>query len=333
MPVCRRTGKLLGLSVVFAEQRVAVGELKPVCVILNPASGGGAGARRRPEIERELSRRGVRFDLFETRGPGAGLQIARDCAKRGVSTIVAAGGDGTAHEVANGILQARTGGCALGLLPIGTGNDFVKVVPGTADRAAAYDTIARGKAALYDVGRARWGESEEYFINGMGTGIDVEVVRQLRHLPHLPGSLKYLLALLRALVRFQPPTIRVRIDDEQLERQIMIVAVGNGVCQGGGFYLAPDASPSDGVLDICLVERLSLAGIARVIPKVMRGTQRGDPKVFMRTTRAVRIEALDGRALFFHLDGELHEPDGLQLLEVEVLPGALPVLTGEGKRE
>jgi diacylglycerol kinase (ATP) len=307
-----------------------MGELKPVCVILNPVSGGGAGARHRAEIENELTRRGVRYDLFETRGPGAATQIARDCAKRGAETVVAAGGDGTAHEVANGILQAAPhGSCALGLLPVGTGNDFVKVVPGTRDRALAYDTIVRGSSKRYDVGRVRWGDQEEYFINGMGTGIDVEVVRQLRHLPALPGPLKYLLALVRALIRYQPVAVRARFDDQQLEREIMIVAVGNGVCQGGGFYLAPEASPSDGILDVCLVERTSLSGTMRVIPKVLRGTQRGDPKVFMRTARRVRFEAMDGRPLFFHLDGELREPEGLRVLDVEVLPGALPVLTGE----
>ena len=305
-------------------------QAKPVCVVLNPSSGGGAGARYRGEIERELSARGIKFDLVETPGPGTGVSLARERARRGARTIIAAGGDGTVHEVVNGIMQAAPdGSCTLGLLPLGTGNDFVKVVPGTRERQNAYDTIAAGRVEKYDVGRASWDDTAEYFINGMGTGIDVEVVRQLKRVPQLPGPVKYLLALLRALARFRPITLRTQLDEQALEQQMMIIAVGNGCCQGGGFYLAPDASPRDGALDVCVIDRLSPLGIMRVIPKVMRGTQRNDPAVFMRTARAVRFEAGDGRPLFFHLDGELREPAGLRSLAVEVLPGALPVLTGE----
>lgn len=305
-------------------------QAKPVCVVLNPASGGGAGARYRREIEHELNARGVQFDLVETPGPGTGVSLARERARRGAHVVVAAGGDGTVHDVVNGIMQAApAGSCALGLVPVGTGNDFVKVVPGTRHRQAAYDTIARGHSERYDLGRVRWNGSEEYFINGMGTGIDVEVVRQLTQIPQLPGPLKYLLALLRALLRFRPVALRAQLDDQRLEQRVMIIAVGNGTCQGGGFYLAPDASPQDGVLDACVVDQLSLGGILRVLPRIMRGTQRGHPAVLMRTARTVRFEAADDRPLFFHLDGELREPSGLRTLEVDVLPGVLPVLTGE----
>ncbi|MGH7461184.1 MAG: diacylglycerol/lipid kinase family protein [Longimicrobiales bacterium] len=305
-------------------------QAKPVCVVLNPVSGGGAGARCRPEIEQELSARGVKFELVETPASGTAVSLARERARRGAQVIVAAGGDGTVHDVVNGIMQAAPdGSCALGLIPVGTGNDFVKVVPGTRQRRLAYDTIARGHTERYDVGRVRWDNSEEYFINGMGTGIDVEVVRQLKRVPQLPGPLKYLLALLRALVRFRPVALRARLDEHQLEQRIMIIALGNGTCQGGGFYLAPDASPQDGLFDACVVDRLSPRGILQVLPRIMRGTQRGHPAVLMRTTRTARFEATDGRPLFFHLDGELREPAGLRALDIDVLPAALPVLTGE----
>jgi YegS/Rv2252/BmrU family lipid kinase len=305
-------------------------QVKPVCVVLNPTAGGGAGARHREEIERELTARGIKFELVETPGPGTAVSLARERARRGARVVIAAGGDGTIHDVANGILQAAPdGSCTLGLVPIGTGNDFVKVVPGTRSRPAAYDTIALNRIERYDVGRVRWQDTEEFFINGMGTGIDVEVVRQLARLPTMPGPLKYLLALLRALVRFRPVALHAQLDEQQLDQRIMIIAIGNGVCQGGGFYLAPDASPQDGLLDVCVVDRVSPFGQMRVIPKVMRGTQKGDPAVFMRTARVVRFQAADSRPLFFHLDGELREPLGLRTLDVEIWPAALPVLTGE----
>jgi diacylglycerol kinase family enzyme len=163
----------------------------------------------------------------------------------------------------------------------------------------------------------------------MGTGIDVEVVRQISRLPRLPGAVKYLTGLLRALVYYKPVNLRAQLDEHRLEQRVMIIAVGNGVCQGGGFYLAPEASPSDGLLDVCVVDNLSLPGIARVLPRIMRGTQKGDPAVLMRTARSIRFEVLDGRPLFFHLDGELREPAGLRALDIQIVPAALPVLTAD----
>ncbi len=304
--------------------------LKTVAVILNPASGGGAGRRQRPQIERGLAERGVASTVIETRAPGDAVGLAPDLARSGTSRIVAAGGDGTIHDVANGILRANAGAsCALGVLPVGTGNDFVKVVPGARTLVGALDTIAKDRVRHFDVGHVRWQDNSEYFVNGMGTGIDVEVVRQIVRLPRLPGPLKYVVGLLRAVLRYKPVSLHAQMDEQRISQRVMIIAVGNGVCQGGGFYLAPKASPIDGKLDVTVVNELNLLGIARVIPRVLRGTQEGDPAVLMRTARSVRFEAADDRPLFFHLDGELREPAGLRALDIEILPAALPVLAGE----
>jgi YegS/Rv2252/BmrU family lipid kinase len=307
-----------------------VAQLKSVAVILNPASGGGAGRKQRPNIERGLTDRGITHRVLETSGSGDAREFAHDLARSGTTCIVAAGGDGTIHEVANGILRAQVQGrCALGLIPVGTGNEFVKVVPGTRTLEQALNTIARGVVRRYDVGHVRWHDEDEYFVNGMGTGIDVEVVRQLGHLPRMPGALKYFLALVRALFYYKPINLVAELDGERLAQRVMIIAVGNGVCQGGGFYLAPKASPADGQLDVCVVDRLNLAGIVRVIPQILRGTQEGDPAVLMRTAQSIRVATADERPLFFHLDGELRQPAGLRSLHVQILPGALPVLTEE----
>ena len=231
------------------------------------------------------------------------------------------------HEVANGLLEAGPpAGCALGLIPLGTGNDFVKVVPGTRARSDAYDTLLHGEAKPFDVGQVDWDDRSEFFINGMGTGVDVEVVRQLQTLPQLPGALKYLIALLRALVGYQPVDLSVTTDGERVREHVMITAIGNGRCQGGGFYLAPDAKPTDGLFDLCLVKALSAAGMARVLPRILRGTQHGDPAVFMRTGREFRFERTGSSSLYFHLDGELREAKA-GWVQVRVLPARLPVLT------
>lgn len=301
-----------------------------VHVILNPQSGGGRGARYEAEIVRELRTRNVSSVLHTTRAAGHAAELAAQLAHEGAHTIVAAGGDGTIHDVANGILRSGSG-AVLGVIPLGTGNDFAKVVPGAQNRASAYDTLARPSVLSYDVGLASWLGGNEYFTNGMGTGIDVEVVRQLHRLPALPGPVKYLLGLLRALTAYDPVQVTAIINGERLDRTVMMMAIGNGVCQGGGFYLTPHASPSDGRLELCVIDSLALWRVPAILPRVLRGTHAGHPAVTMRSLQRVRFEAGGDAALYFQLDGELKEPPEASWVEVEVRPGALRVVTMEDK--
>lgn len=304
--------------------------IQPVHVILNPSSGSGTGRRLRPELERELRARGVEFSLVETERSGHAVELARSLALNGAGTIIAAGGDGTIHEVVNGLLQARHSGAAtetvLGVIPIGTGNDFVKVVAGGTERQRAYDVIAWGKIRRFDLGRVEWEGGAEYFMNGVGTGIDVEVVRQIKRMPRLPGVVSYLVGLLKALVRFRPIPLRIRLDDESIDRKVMIIAVGNGCCLGGGFYVCPGAVPDDGYFDVCIVSELNIFQIASVLPRVLKGTHGDHPKVAMRQARSIEIVAGDDAPLFFQLDGELREPRNATWARITLERAALPVL-------
>lgn len=299
--------------------------MNAVHVILNPKSGGGRGHRLRGEIERELSARGVDAALHETRAPGHARELASEAARAGARIVAAAGGDGTIHDVANGLLRSGTS-AALAVIPAGTGNDFAKIVPGAQTRNDAYDTIARPAFRNFDAGFASWQGGSEFFVNGMGTGIDVEVVRQIMRLPHLPGPIKYLLGLLRALAVYRPATLRARLPGETLERSVMMFAVGNGICQGGGFFLTPHARADDEMLELCVIQYVPLWVVARVLPRVLRGTHAGHWSVTMRSFAKVRFEQVSDGALFFQLDGELREPLGARWLEVEVRPRALPVV-------
>jgi YegS/Rv2252/BmrU family lipid kinase len=242
--------------------------------------------------------------------------------------VAAAGGDGTIHEVANGLLCSETR-IPLAVIPAGTGNDFVKLVPGAASRAGAYAVIARPAFRDFDVGFAEWPGGSEYFVNGMGTGIDVEVVRQISRQPRLPGPVKYLLGLLRALAIYRPVTLRATLPDEVIERSVMMFAIGNGVCQGGGFYLTPHAQPDDGVLELCVVQEIPLWKVAIVLPRVLRGTHVTHPAVIMRSFGELRFDATGPGPLFFQLDGELREPAGAHWLKVEVRPRALRVVVAQ----
>lgn len=279
-------------------------------VILNPAARHGAGRRLRTTIERELESRRLAFDIVETEGPGHAVELARAAAAAGIGRVVAAGGDGTVHEVANGLMTAATAPPALGLIPIGTGNDFVKMVPGSATRAQAFATLATGCESPVDVGVARWDGGAEHFINAMGTGIDVEVVRQLRRSGWMPGTMIYLAALMRALVHYRPLPIRIVVDGVASTDRIMILAVCNGPSIGGAFRVCPDARPDDGVLDACVVRELPLHRIVRVVLRVLRGAHIGQPGVAMHRGAHFTLGVEDGQPLPFQLDGELREANG-----------------------
>lgn len=300
----------------------------PVHVLLNPSAGRAAGLRAR--LERGLAERSVDFELHFTEGPGHARELAGSAADQGAPMVVAVGGDGTVHEAADGLLMGVAEGdstrTSLAVVPAGTGNDFAKLIPGLVGFERALDAVAAGRTLPFDAGRASWEGGQEHFVNGAGTGIDVEVVRQVRRMRSLPGVLTYAVALGRALRRFRPVQLTVRADGADVSRRVMILAVGNGACIGGGFRVCPPARPDDGVLDLCIVRELGVFGIARTVPRVLRGTHGRLPDVVMRRVREVRIESEGGTALYFQLDGELREPAAATWLHIAVRPGVLRVV-------
>lgn len=296
---------------------------RAVRVILNPTAGGGRAGRAAAAIERELAGRGIVADVVLTRARGHATELAAEAAPDH-DLVVAAGGDGTIHEVANGLLAvaAEQRRARLAVLPIGTGNDFAKLLGGHR-LEHAFDCILRGAPRELDVGLVRWRDHSEYFINGMGTGIDVEVVRQIARLPRFRGITGYLIGVLRALRVFEPIRARLRVDGVDVDGRVMIVGVGNGVSQGGGFYITPAATPDDGRLDLCVIDEMSLPRVLVTLPRLLRGRHVNLSSVHMMTFEHLEIET--DAPLFFQLDGELREPAGVHRLTVDVLRGALPV--------
>jgi len=290
------------------------------------------GGRLRGEIERELTARGLHFTLAETTRPLHAVELAQAAAKGGADVVVAAGGDGTVHEVANGLMRAAADHRpALGVIPVGTGNDFAKLLKGGTDRHQAYAHLAAGEVVDFDVGLVSWADTTEYFINGMGTGVDVAVVHQIQHMGStLPATLKYLVALIKSVIGFKAIPLKIRADGRALDRSVMIIAIGNGPCLGSGFWVCPRAVANDGRFDICMVHDLGYLQIARTIPKVMRGTHEHLPVVTMDQAEIIEVEAPAGASLFFHLDGELREAADPRF-RIELKHTALPVVGGRAR--
>ena len=297
-------------------------------LILNPASGHGLGRKLRPRIERALRETGVGFDLVETTAPGDAVRLGREAAAAGVERILAAGGDGTVHEVANGLLEAPSAADgatrpALGTIPIGTGNDFAKLLHVyKLPPEEAAKRMAAARVERFDVGRV----IGEYFDNSLGIGFDAEVARQANQTTKLSGLAVYVVAVYKTFVSFRAPMLEVASAAHSETGPMMMLECSIGRSAGGGFYLTPDADPADGLLDVCLIRKVGLAKFLRYVPRVLSGKHVGLAEVAMFRTAALKIRSTD-RPLLLHLDGEVRAPDSRDI-EVTLEAGRLRVLVG-----
>ena len=291
-------------------------------VILNPAAGRGAAARVRAVVEREMAKAGAAFTLVETTRRGHAAGLAEAAARGGWPAVVAVGGDGTVHEVVNGLMRAADGGASvpLGIVGVGSGNDFARLAGVPQDAAAAVRGMTAAEPRAVDVGRV----GTEWFTNGVGIGLDAQVAIQVDRRRRFRGLAMYLHALAGVLRSFHPPHMTVELDGERVsEGPMTLVTVGNGGRHGGGFWICPDARIDDGVLDVCTCTALGTLGILRFLPQVMRGTHTGASCV--RMLRGTRVRVTSPDPLPVHADGEVIADDAHELV-IELFPGRLRVL-------
>ena len=279
---------------------------------------GRDAARGIGEAAREL---GWEVVVRTTVRAGEEVELGAAAAREGWPLVLAAGGDGTVHGVANGVLDAGTD-TVLAHVPIGTGNDFAKILgmrPGKA-REGIRTALMKGVVRRLDVGRVLG----EFFINGMGIGFDAEVVRQTLGVTRRKGFLLYLSAVYKTFWAFEPVNLEVMSEEHSETGRMMMLEISIGTSAGGGFKLTPTAVPDDGLFDVCIIREVSTAQFLRWVPRVIRGTHLGLDPVTLFQTSKVQVKGVD-RPLAFHLDGELRLPDD-DSVHVELLPGALPVV-------
>jgi YegS/Rv2252/BmrU family lipid kinase len=265
--------------------------------------------------------------------PWHAADLAQDAAAEGYGVVVAVGGDGTANEVLNGLMRARTpetGGPAMGILCVGRGNDFAYGVGIPPDLEAGCRVLAEGSRRIIDVGRVTGGlyPDGRYFGNGVGIGFDAVVGFEAVKMKRLSGFPSYLVAVLKTVfLYYQAPLTAIAYDGETLTQRSLMVSVMNGQRLGGGFYTAPAGRPDDGLFDLCIAREVSRARIFGLIPHFLRGTQGSQEPIQTRQARHVVVEAVDG-VLPAHADGETLCTDGTRL-EMELLTAQLDVLSPE----
>lgn len=217
--------------------------------IVNPTAGSGYALRQEEPIRLGLDAQGIAYRMLRTERPGHATELATAAAREPVCTgVVAVGGDGTAYEVACGLMGTRV---PLGIIPAGTGNDFIKAVGIPRKPMEALAFLLSHMPRPVDVGSV----NDRLFLNVCGTGFDVTVLEQtLSAKRYCRGLLPYLIGLVRGIFHYKPVHVRLTVDGEEQVRDVLICSVANGRYIGGGIPICPDAKPDDGLLDLVTVE-------------------------------------------------------------------------------
>ena len=283
--------------------------------IVNPAAGNGAGAHVGADIARELESSGFKIEVIQTPAPGEAARIAREASADGCRTVIAVGGDGTANEIANGLVGTST---ALALYPIGSGNDFARSLGYPRKRRDIGRFLADARRRVIDVGDV----NGRIFVNAAGVGIDGHVAERVEASSRVVGpALGYFVGALVSIVSYRPQQMRLRIDEQTIEGKHLLVVAANGTHFGSGMHIAPQAQVDDGLLDIVVAGDLGRWSSLVALAKLYRGTHVNGRDVLAFRARSLEVELQ--RELPTQADGE---PVRARSLTVRVLPRALTVL-------
>ena len=283
-------------------------------LVLNPTAGKGRAGGLREVVSRFLEGRGVRPVWHVTEGPGHAGGIVGGLPVE--VPIVAVGGDGTVHEVA----EACAGtGRVMGILPAGSGNDYVKALGVGTKLRRALEVLVGGKVRLVDTAEV----NGVPFNNGLGIGFDAEVAAGVALAPaYLGGTGRYLWSVGRLLKDFRCHEARLTLDGRVIQARTILVAVALGTTYGSLFRLTPDAILDDGLFDVIWSEEVNRAEVLRLIPSALRGTLSQRRKV--HTARAREVEVVLQDEIPAHVDGEMLA--NTRHFWARVLPGTLRVV-------
>ena len=296
-------------------------------IIVNPVSGRGKGAASIPAIRQLLESHNLDYDLVQTGRPWHAAELAEQAVQAGYQVIVSVGGDGTANEVLNGLMLAKSRNpgaalpAAMGILCVGRGNDFAYGMGIPSDLQAGCQVLAQNHHRTVDIGRVSGGDYPQgrYFGNGVGIGFDAVVGFEALKMKRLSGFPSYIVAALKTIfLYFQAPEVQVKFDGQNMQLRALMVSVMNGRRMGGGFRMAPTARQDDGLFDLCIAEQVSRSRIFGLIPHFMRGDQASQPEVRTAQARYLTVQAVQG-SLPVHADGETICTHGVQLT-LELLP-------------
>ena len=271
---------------------------------------------------------GIDHTLVSPTKSGETIELIELAVLKGADRIISTGGDGTVNEVVNGIVRAQQRGAPrprLGILPNGRGNDFGAAVGIPQDLKRSIEIIRAGATKTVDVGKVYDGLAERYFINGTGIGIDA-AINYWATLSKLNGFPSYAWGLLKAIFRnYCQPRMKIRIDDLELEKPVLLLVAMNGRQEGGGFKLAPDFDLQDGLLNISLIgDGLPVGKVLPFVPAILKGRVENCPVIHRYKARKIEAEVF-GRALIGQADGEVLGTQ-IRAFRAEIAPDTIELI-------
>ena len=300
-------------------------------VIVNPVSGRGRGGRDWPRIAEMLDQTGISYTFNFSPARYEAIDLAESVVRMGYRKIIAIGGDGTMHEVLNGLWRQKDvplEQLTVGVIPVGTGNDWVRHVGIPHDYKKAIDIITKGRVYQQDIIRARYrtpqGESERVVANIAGIGLDAEVIKAVEadYERGRKGRTTYIKCLLQTVFRHRPQPFRITIDGIESDYPKMFTAaVGNNRFNGGGLEQLPCALSDDGLAEVMILRELSLGMVPRALWLLLQGRINEIPTVDNFRVRSISFESVEASPV--ELDGELV---GKTRVDFDVIPRALRVI-------
>ena len=294
-------------------------------LIVNLTAGGGKPHKYLSTVLEYLKENGLKFKVCTTSRQGEAVELAQKAADNGAELIVSVGGDGTVNEIVNGIMKSKKDP-ALGIIPLGWANDFIKSTGIPFDIIKACKILIKGKTKKIDIGVIN---HQTYFVNICGIGFDAEVA-------HLANQLKnrhpnwntlsayvYVFATIKKLLSpFGYHEVKIKIDGQKTQSKILFIAVGNGKIYGGRFNITPEAILDDGLLEVCVVKEMGRFKYLSIIPKVFKGTHASIKGVNFYRAKEVTIQS--SKTILAQVSGEVIE--GQKEFAITLLPKSLKLI-------
>jgi len=294
-------------------------------IILNPYAARWKAQERLPEAEAALQAAGVDYEVSISAYPGNGIELALQAAEQGFDPVIAAGGDSTYNEVANGLMKFAGDGksqVTFGILPMGTANDLADNLSIPKDMDAAAQVIAAGKTRPLDVCQV----NGRYFVNNSAIGMETTVTVIQMNMKKVQGVFRYVLATLVAIARNPQWQMDIQWDDGEYHGPATLVSVGNNPRTGGIFFTVPHADPFDGKLSFIYGSVPTRLKIIRLLPHLLKSAEGNiteSPAVHEIHTTQLHIHTEPGTPA--HTDGEVFD-ENIHDLEYKILPASLPIL-------
>jgi diacylglycerol kinase (ATP) len=291
--------------------------------IVNPAAGGGRSAKLAGPALARLREGGLHIDVIASTGPGHAVQLAREAYGQGYRRFIAVGGDGTAHEILNGVLPASSEKhrISLGFLPLGTGNSFLRDF--TQDGAeGSLQALLAGRKRPVDLVRLTHSTGELYSFNLLSMGFTADVAALTNRFFKPLGQLGYLLGVFVRVVQLRRRAFTLRCDDDQTwdDRRCLFLTFNNSKYTGGTMLIAPHADPTDGLIEFVRWGPIGRVGLMRMLPKLYDGTHIAHPLASRRAVRHVEFNV--PVPVDVMIDGEVAT---LECRSLDVIPAAVDI--------